>query len=124
MAPTPIHLACEDLVDPLAIGVRAPRLRWRSRVGRHATGIPCGYESEWRREGRALTCAVRVPPNCDATAWLPTDQPGSATEGGRPLSEGEGLRVVGAEGRCVVLALGSGSYRFASVVDPAPSSNR
>jgi hypothetical protein len=62
---------------------------------------------------------VSVPPNCEATAWLPADEPISATESGRPLSEVDGLRIIDTEDGSVRLALGSGTYHFSSLVDPA-----
>ncbi len=102
-----------------------PRLVRELRHGKGSIDTVGGrYESEWRREGRAVTWTVSVPPNCDATAWLPTDPPEAPTESGRRLSEASGLRVVGTEDRSVVVTLGSGTYRFSSFVDPAPAPSR
>jgi alpha-L-rhamnosidase len=82
------------------------------------------FESDWRRVGRSLTWTVVVPPNAGATAWLPTDGPGSPTEDGQPLDEARGIRVLRREEGALVLALGSGSYRFASAVEPRVPSPR
>lgn len=51
----------------------------------------------------------------------PTDPPEAPTEGGRRLSDANGLRIVGTEDRSVVLMSRSGTYRFSSFVEPAPT---
>jgi alpha-L-rhamnosidase len=77
------------------------------------------YESAWIRNAGELDWSVAVPPNATATAWLPTDRPDEALEGGLPLDRTAGVRVVGAAPGGLELRLDSGSYRFRAPVMPA-----
>jgi alpha-L-rhamnosidase len=71
-------------------------------------------ESAWQCRHGAFEWAIRVPPNTTATAWLPAASADSASEGGKPLSRAEGVRILRQEGDRVVLALESGNYQFKS----------
>ena len=64
-------------------------------------------------EGR-FTWRVAVPPNVVATAWVPTSDPDSVTESGRPVAAAPGVAVVGPEPGRLVVTLGSGVYEFAA----------
>ncbi|MEW6744755.1 MAG: alpha-L-rhamnosidase C-terminal domain-containing protein [Planctomycetota bacterium] len=72
--------------------------------------------SAWRRTGNRLTLEVSLPPNTQATVYLPARAPEGSTEGGRPLSEAEGVQFLRMEGGRAVLQVGSGDYRFESVM--------
>ena len=89
-----------------------PNLSWartsyRSRFGTIAT--------EWRRNGGRLELDVTIPANKTAIVWLPSG--GDITEGGRPLSEAEGISRPPSFARDLnrgtALYLRSGTYRFA-----------
>ncbi|MBC8140673.1 MAG: glycoside hydrolase family 78 protein, partial [Armatimonadetes bacterium] len=69
-------------------------------------------ESAWELEGDALMWNVTVPPNTTATAHFPAEvNAQTVTEGGKPLTESDGVTVDGEGG---VLQLAPGSYRFAA----------
>ena len=68
----------------------------------------------WQRRGKGMTMAVTVPPNAAATVRLPASTPSSVREGGVAAARAPGVRVVSATGGAVVLAVGSGNYRFTS----------
>jgi alpha-L-rhamnosidase len=71
-----------------------------------------GVRSRWSREGDSHALEVAIPANTTATVKLLAACPGDVTEGGKPLEEAEGIRVVGTEGGRVVLEVGSGTYQF------------
>jgi len=64
--------------------------------------------SAWRIEGGTLRWEVEVPPNTTATLHVPTSDPASVTEGGRPVADSDGLVAVGP----AVFEAGSGRYVF------------
>ena len=69
--------------------------------------------SHWRRQVEQFEWDVVIPPNSTATIWVPAAN-GEVREGGQPLAQREGIRLLGREGDRIVLAVGSGSYRFQS----------
>jgi alpha-L-rhamnosidase len=64
--------------------------------------------SAWRIESGRLRWDVEVPPNTTAEIHVPTCDPESVTEGGRPAAEAEGLTPIGP----AVFEAGSGRYFF------------
>jgi len=68
----------------------------------------------WRRRGKGMTLAVAVPANAAATVQLPAGAPSSVREGGRAVARAPGVTVVSAADGAVLLAVGSGTYRFTS----------
>lgn len=73
--------------------------------------------SDWRTENGAMTLAVTVPANTTASVTLRNATTATAREGGMPLSVAAGVRSVRAEGKNLVVTVGSGRYRFET---PAP----
>lgn len=69
--------------------------------------------SRWRRDGDRVRIEVEVPVNSTAVVRIPTRDPGSVTEGGRPLGEilAPGSHVT-ARPRSLFVPLGSGRYVF------------
>ena len=63
--------------------------------------------SEWKREGNRMTLAVSIPPNTTATVWVP------GVLNGDPPPDSKLLRR---EGDASLFAIGSGNYRFDSVL--------
>jgi alpha-L-rhamnosidase len=68
--------------------------------------------SAWAWEGDTLRWNVVVPANTTATVSVPTDDPASVQEGGRPADGAEGLQRLRAEDGFAVFAAGAGTYRF------------
>ena len=70
--------------------------------------------SDWQREGDQFKLHVVIPPGTTATVYLPARSVDTISEGDRPVSESEGVTVLGMEGDRVILTIGSGSYEFKS----------
>jgi alpha-L-rhamnosidase len=68
----------------------------------------------WQRRGKGVTMALTVPANAAATVRLPASAPGGVREGGAVAATAPGVRVVSPAVGAVVLAVGSGTYRFTS----------
>lgn len=86
-----------------------PGLEWARASYRSIRGL---IASEWRKEGGRFYWKVVVPPNTEATVYLPTTKVNAVTESDKPLTEAEGVQVRGMERRHVVVEVGSGEYRF------------
>ena len=86
-----------------------PELEWARAEHDGPFGtIRCG----WRREGGGvLRVQAKVPPNSEADVLLPAKSVDDVTEGDRPLSEADGLRVLPSE-RGVTIRCASGTYDF------------
>jgi alpha-L-rhamnosidase len=74
--------------------------------------------SAWVLDGGAFELTVAVPPNTHATVRLPKAELARVTEGGRRLAPGDGLDQARQDGADVVVAVGSGRYRFAYPIAP------
>jgi alpha-L-rhamnosidase len=70
--------------------------------------------SEWRIDGEAFVWKIGVPPNTTATVHVPTRDAASVTEGGKPMSQAEGVRFVKLGDGAAICELGSGTYEFRS----------
>jgi alpha-L-rhamnosidase len=68
--------------------------------------------TEWRVSDGWLTLAVDVPGNTSATVFVPTQDPSSVSESGRPVAQSPGIRVLKPTDRAAVYNLGSGHYVF------------
>ncbi len=68
--------------------------------------------SDLTQTASGSTLKVTVPVGSHATLYLPTDQKGNISEGGRPLSEAKGVTMKGNEDGHTVLGLQQGSYTF------------
>ena len=66
--------------------------------------------TEWRRTSDAFELDVTIPANTTATVYLPIGDVDDVTENGKPLTQIEGVRFIGAEGDRNVFAIDSGSY--------------
>lgn len=67
---------------------------------------------EWRVEGQRFALAISVPPNVQATVYVPAADAGSVREGGVPAARAAGVEFVGYEAGAAVYRVGSGSYTF------------
>lgn len=97
-------LRIRPLIPAAGQGVDWVRAHYDSPRGR--------IETRWRRSGERLELEVVVPPNTTATVHVPTSDPGSVEESGRPLHEAVGVTVQGLDTGAVVVQTGSGRYRF------------
>ena len=68
--------------------------------------------SEWRTENGRLTLHVTISANTTATVVIPTTDSSAVTEGGQPVAEAAGVRVLPVENGRVRLEIGAGEYRF------------
>jgi alpha-L-rhamnosidase len=71
--------------------------------------------SEWQREGKHFTWHVVVPPGTIARAYVPAAAE-AVQEGGKPIANGNGVRIQGWGNGRLELDLASGEYRFQSVL--------
>ena len=69
---------------------------------------------QWRRTGTRLSLALTVPPNAAAHVAMPAVSASDVREGGGPAASAPGVDVVSESDGTVVLAVGSGAYRFTS----------
>ena len=67
--------------------------------------------TDWTRTAAGFELAVTIPPNARAEVHLPGSR---VSENGKPVGEAGAVRVLRRENNSVVIATGSGSFRFAS----------
>ena len=90
----------------------------RSVSAMHAS--PYGIiRSAWRRSGRRFTWQITIPANTTATVCVPAARPLDVQEGGRPAQNSLGVTFLHAGPGAVVYRIGSGQYRFTSLLPPA-----
>ncbi len=99
------------IIDPTpGPGLAWARTSYDSIHGRIATG--------WKREGDRFELRVTIPANTTATVSIPTSDPASVKEGWRRLDDSSDTTLIRAENNKVLVAIGSGSYKFTSVLGP------
>ncbi|MCX8156692.1 MAG: glycoside hydrolase family 78 protein [Verrucomicrobiae bacterium] len=92
-----------------------PPIAW-VKVAYHSINGPVSVH--WRRQPELFEYEVTLPANTTATLHLPANRLEGVLESGKPLNKARGVKVLGLENQRAVLELGSGSYRFTSVVTP------
>jgi alpha-L-rhamnosidase len=70
--------------------------------------------SEWRRAGSNLHWTIRVPANTAARVCVPSNPGTLVTEGGVPVDQAAGLRVLGRDGQALICEATAGVYTFES----------
>jgi alpha-L-rhamnosidase len=75
--------------------------------------------SHWQLDGARLTVDVTIPPNTKATVHVPAKEPAAATESGKPAAQADGVKLLRTENGAAVFEVGSGAYRFQSIVNPS-----
>jgi Bacterial alpha-L-rhamnosidase 6 hairpin glycosidase domain/Alpha-L-rhamnosidase N-terminal domain/Bacterial alpha-L-rhamnosidase concanavalin-like domain/Bacterial alpha-L-rhamnosidase C-terminal domain/3-keto-disaccharide hydrolase len=70
--------------------------------------------SNWTRSGTSFALTVGVPVGSQASVCVPATSAQSVTESGDPIGNASGVTVIGMQGSCLQLQLGSGTYRFHS----------
>jgi alpha-L-rhamnosidase len=68
--------------------------------------------SEWRTEDGRLQLRVAIPANTTAIVVIPTSNPAAVTEGGKPVAEAAGVKVLPAESGLARLEVAAGDYQF------------
>ena len=68
--------------------------------------------SEWKVAGGQIGLTVTVPPNTTATIVVPTRDPASVKESGKPAASATGLKPAKAGTGEAAFEVGSGTYRF------------
>jgi alpha-L-rhamnosidase len=63
-----------------------------------------------------ITMVVTIPPNTTATVYVPTRDAAAVTEGGKTIDKAEGVKFLRMENNVAVYAVGSGTYRFESLL--------
>jgi len=82
-------------------------------VKAHYDSIHGRIVSSWRLKDGLFELETTIPANTTAAVFLPTTNEEKITEGGEPLAKGEGIGSCRLDANRVVLAVESGSYRFA-----------
>jgi len=83
-------------------------------VRAHYDSIHGRIASAWKVEGERFRLELALPANTTATVYVPAREAASVTESGHLLEQSPGVRFLRMEGNQAVLAVGSGSYQFAS----------
>lgn len=77
--------------------------------------------SDWKREGGQFTLNLTIPANTTATVFVPAKEAEAVTESGKPASQAEGVKFVRMDAHAAVYAVGSGAYRFQSLLKTSDS---
>jgi alpha-L-rhamnosidase len=72
--------------------------------------------SEWQRAGGNLTWNVRIPANTTAKVFIPRTPNSAVSEGGKPVEQVTGLRVIGPANDYLICEAVSGVYSFGSTL--------
>jgi hypothetical protein len=70
--------------------------------------------SEWHQDGQRFSLRVTVPPNTQATVYVPAKSLDAVTENGRTAATAAGVMSAGMEAGRAVFEVGSGRYVFES----------
>jgi alpha-L-rhamnosidase len=68
--------------------------------------------SEWKRSDGRFELRVEVPTNTTATVFIPTKEPNTVTESGKPAAEAEGVKPLKPEPGAAIFEVQSGHYHF------------
>ncbi len=85
-------------------------------VKAHYDSIYGRIVSAWKRGNGKLTLTVAIPANASATISIPTRQPQSITEAGRPVSQAAGVKFLREEAGRVFYEVEAGSYKFTAAL--------
>ena len=71
---------------------------------------------EWNVEGDKLHLSVVIPANITAEVYVPTEDPATVTESGKPVDQADGVKLLRSEENLAVYEVESGSYRFTAML--------
>ncbi|MCC7291593.1 MAG: family 78 glycoside hydrolase catalytic domain [Phycisphaerales bacterium] len=107
---------------PAAPGFR--RVLIRPQPGSGVTWAKGSYDSlhgrvavGWKLEAKLLRLSVEVPPNTTAEVHVPTSDPASVTEDGKPLAKAAGAKFLRAGAGAALYELGSGTYTIEAALE-------
>jgi hypothetical protein len=93
------------------------------RPGGELTSAKASYKSingeivsDWKIENGKFLLNVTIPANTTAIVYVPAKNAESVTEDGQKASQAEHVKFLHIEDRCAVFVIGSGNYRFASLL--------
>jgi hypothetical protein len=69
-------------------------------------------ESKWVRTGTKFVLQVLIPPNAEATVYVPRSGAQTVTESGRDVVGRNDLKRVSEDGKYTCIRVDSGHYRF------------
>lgn len=93
------------LIEPNPVGdLTSARAHYDSVRGR--------IETDWSARAGVFDLRVTIPANATATVFLPAAAKAMIEEGGRPLAEAPGVKLISRGDERAVVAIGSGSYHF------------
>jgi alpha-L-rhamnosidase len=72
--------------------------------------------SQWTRSGTSFALTIQVPVGSQASVCVPAASTQSVTESGAPIGKVAGVSVIGLQGSCLQLHVGSGTYKFHSTM--------
>jgi len=72
----------------------------------------------WQRRGERFRMQVTIPPNTEATVYIPAREADVVRESGKPAGDAEGVTFLAFEEDCAVYRVGSGQYSFSSRWEP------
>jgi len=109
--------------DPAAPGFK--RMIFKPAVVEKPEVVEAWHQSPYGRiavrreikEGR-FTLVVDVPPNATAEVHVPAADAANVTEGGKPVREVAGIKLLRQDGNLSVFEIGSGRYQFAAMLAP------
>ncbi len=114
-------LAGIRLADAGVEGMR--QIRIAPNVVGDLTWVRASYDSvrgrissAWKRDGGSFVLEVAVPPGIQAAVEVPANDPTSVKEANLLARDAEGVKYVGARNGSAIFHVGSGVYRFTSVL--------
>jgi len=91
-----------------------PPIHW---VQAHYDSIHGRILCNWKRTENVFELDVEIPANTTAMVYLPATRKDKITEGGKLLGRAKHVKFIRMEGESGVLAIESGVYHFASLID-------
>ena len=96
-----------SVIHPAVVG----DLKWVTASYDSACGkITC----EWQKDGNHFTLKLTIPANTTSTVYLPTLDPKTIKEHGKPINKASGTQFLRMEASAAVFTIGSGTYLFES----------
>ncbi len=89
----------------------ADQLQWARTSYRSISGE---IQTSWKKESNRLTLDVTVPANTTATVFVPTVDPSTVLESGRPATQSPDVKFLRSEKGVAVYRIESGRYSFSS----------
>jgi len=95
------------IIKPMALG----NLTWVNASVDSVRGL---IVCQWKKTNGQWRMRVVVPPNAKAIIYVPTSNPASVMESGKPAEKATDVHYLGASKGNMVYMVGSGSYHFVS----------